>query len=301
MPNDTHETASSQGATLEFVGRPPFAMVPKELVLDSSLSRDARLLYTTLASYAPNPFPGQQALAESMGASDRSIRNWMIELKEAGWVTWKKRGMSQTNLYRLFWERQVTGDENDTDRNEGSAPIRNEGSGLSGTWVPGNKKKITRKQNPPNPPSGGTSPSATKLRSTVAREQLEAMDNFVKAQAAKKPRKRRVKNAVKALDEHQKAIFEEWWRAYPVKKRRADAMRAWANAAEVGVDTAQLTTALDHYLESIAIWESKAQQKFTWHFAAPNFIDGQFLDFVDGPDPDRWSLPEVQKGSMDWG
>ena len=42
------------------------------------------------------------ALAKDMGAGERSVRNYLKELEEAGYLEVKQRGLGKTNLYRLF-------------------------------------------------------------------------------------------------------------------------------------------------------------------------------------------------------
>ena len=117
---------------------------------------------------------------------------------------------------------------------------------------------------------------------------------------AKKPKSlREPKNAVAALNTRQRAVFEEWWNLYPVKKRKGDAMTAWRHALEAGVSTGDLMRGLKHYVESVSLWEQKNAATFGYYFAAPKFIQGQFLDFVDGPDSARWAPPKVDKVEYD--
>ena len=46
-------------------------------------------------------FPGQQKLAEDMGSGERSVRTYLKELEDAGFLEVTQRGLGKTNLYRL--------------------------------------------------------------------------------------------------------------------------------------------------------------------------------------------------------
>lgn len=72
--------------TIENHGRPEFAVVPAELLRDPTISVQAKALYALMATYTGER-PGQNTLAEQAGVSDRTIRNWMNELEEAGWMS----------------------------------------------------------------------------------------------------------------------------------------------------------------------------------------------------------------------
>lgn len=81
-----------------------FTQVPNHILRAKKLSAGAKLTYAMLLSYAWQNdfcFPGQQALGEDMGASERSVRTYLNELVEAGYLEVKQRGLGQTNLYHL--------------------------------------------------------------------------------------------------------------------------------------------------------------------------------------------------------
>ena len=46
-------------------------------------------------------FPGQQKLADDMGSGERSVRTYLKELEDAGFLEVTQRGLGKTNLYRL--------------------------------------------------------------------------------------------------------------------------------------------------------------------------------------------------------
>jgi len=69
------------------------------------LSFGARLVYAVLLSYAwqeESCFPGQGRIAEDLGTSDRSVRTYLSELKERGYVDWKQQGLNKTNVYYIL-------------------------------------------------------------------------------------------------------------------------------------------------------------------------------------------------------
>lgn len=81
-----------------------FTMVPNFILTHAKLSVGAKLTYAMLLKYAwqnNSCFPGQERLAEDMGSSDRSMRSYLKELKELGYLEVKQRGLGRTNLYKL--------------------------------------------------------------------------------------------------------------------------------------------------------------------------------------------------------
>jgi len=69
-----------------------------------NLSRDAKLLYGFLLSYAWQQgrcFPGYAQLCAAMGASPSIVRKYMQELEVVGLLVQKRRGLGKTNLYTL--------------------------------------------------------------------------------------------------------------------------------------------------------------------------------------------------------
>ena len=95
---------------IEIVGADPvtlhgFTQVPNIILTDKTLSVGAKLAYAMLLKYAWSQdacFPGQQTLANDMGAGERSIRTYLKELEDVGFLEVKQRGLGKTNLYRLF-------------------------------------------------------------------------------------------------------------------------------------------------------------------------------------------------------
>ncbi len=81
-----------------------FTQVPNFLLINKELSVGAKLAYAMLLKYAWDAdacFPGQVKLGEDMGAGERSVRTYLKELEDAGFLEVQQRGLGKTNLYRL--------------------------------------------------------------------------------------------------------------------------------------------------------------------------------------------------------
>ena len=86
----------------------PFAQVLLEIIEDASLSAGAFRLYTLLVAYSRGfgvCWLSQHTLAEKLGVSERTVRGWLSELEQSGYLSVEHRrtqaGQQQTNLYRL--------------------------------------------------------------------------------------------------------------------------------------------------------------------------------------------------------
>ena len=94
---------------IEIVGADPatrygFTQVPNFILTNKDLSVGAKLTYAMLLKYAWSDdacFPGQQTLATDLGAGERSVRTYLKELEDAGFLEVTQRGLGKTNLYRL--------------------------------------------------------------------------------------------------------------------------------------------------------------------------------------------------------
>ncbi len=86
------------------VTRHGFTQVPNFILTNKDLTVGAKLAYAMLLKYAwahDYCFPGQQKLADDMGAGERSVRTYLKELETAGFLEVKQQGLGKTNLYRL--------------------------------------------------------------------------------------------------------------------------------------------------------------------------------------------------------
>ncbi len=82
-----------------------FTQLPNYVLRDKKLSFGARLAYAVLLSYAwqeDQCFPGQERMAQDLGTSDRSVRTFLNELKDRGYITWKQQGLNKTNVYYIL-------------------------------------------------------------------------------------------------------------------------------------------------------------------------------------------------------
>lgn len=102
---------------IEIVGADPvtrlgFTQVPNVILKSELISPGAKLCYTMLLHYAWQNdycYPGQERLADDMGAGKRSVIRFMAELERAGYIAVKRRGLGQTNLYQLFLQPSKKG------------------------------------------------------------------------------------------------------------------------------------------------------------------------------------------------
>ena len=94
---------------IEIVGADPvtrygFTQVPNAILTNKDLTVGGKLAYAMLLKYAWSDdecFPGQQRLAVDLGAGERSIRTYLKELEQAGFLEITQRGLGKTNYYRL--------------------------------------------------------------------------------------------------------------------------------------------------------------------------------------------------------
>lgn len=81
-----------------------FTQVPNCVLHHPTLSPGAKVVYALLLSFAwreDHCWPGQRRLAEAAASSERSVRNWLAELRDAKVLTIERRGLTQTNVYWL--------------------------------------------------------------------------------------------------------------------------------------------------------------------------------------------------------
>lgn len=168
--------------------RYPHADFPNALTLDpgitrGALSRDAKVLWALLDTYARDneaAWPGQERLAWDLDVSERTVRRWITELRDHGWLEIRPhliRGRKVGNEYvlivinpaaneRILARRQArpstdrTGVTGPTERPSVTGTDRTGVTGTDRTNVTGPKEKqSTEKQStentPPTPLSEG--------------------------------------------------------------------------------------------------------------------------------------------------
>jgi DNA-binding MarR family transcriptional regulator len=82
--------------------RKGFSQIPNVVTLDRTISSPAYRLYALLVSYAmqaEGSIASQGAIAEDLGCTDRSIRNWLDELEERGLISIHQQGQMRPNVY----------------------------------------------------------------------------------------------------------------------------------------------------------------------------------------------------------
>jgi len=89
-----------------------FTQLPNCILNDPNLSPGAKVVYAKLLSYAwynNRVFPGQEKLAEDIGAGKRTIIRLIAELEKRGYVEVQRRGQGLTNIYVLRHTVKHTG------------------------------------------------------------------------------------------------------------------------------------------------------------------------------------------------
>ncbi len=81
-----------------------FVLLPRTLLHAPGLSRDAKLLYAVLLSYAwqhGSCFPGSERLQADLGCGKNQVTRYMQELERTGLITRRRRGLGKTTVYTL--------------------------------------------------------------------------------------------------------------------------------------------------------------------------------------------------------
>src|SRR5438045_3360250 len=81
-----------------------FTIIPNYVLRARNLSRDAKLLYGILLSYAwqtDSCFPGYDTLMEDMQCGRPQVSKYIKELKEVGLIEVKRRGQGLTSIYTI--------------------------------------------------------------------------------------------------------------------------------------------------------------------------------------------------------
>jgi hypothetical protein len=86
-----------------------FVQTPIIMLRDQRLTAGAKLVYGGLLWYLwrGGAYPGQVVMAEEFGVGERSVRRYLSELKQHGYLTVKRHGLGQPNTYTLLcpWEQ----------------------------------------------------------------------------------------------------------------------------------------------------------------------------------------------------
>lgn len=97
---DGNDTLLVANSTL----RTGFVQLPRSILHAKGLSRDAKLLYAVLLSYAwqdGSCFPGYERLKGDLGCGINQVTRYMRELEDARLISRRKRGQGKTTVYTL--------------------------------------------------------------------------------------------------------------------------------------------------------------------------------------------------------
>lgn len=155
-----------------------FTIVPNALLRLPQLSRDAKLLYIVLSSYAwqsDQCFPGYDRLQADLQCGRAQIAKYLGELKRAGLIRSQRRGPGQTALYTIVDKFQI--ETSSSTQNETSRRAQIETSRsfvLALTAVPErNRKKTQRKKDPEQEGRGIPPELRDKIRRIVTRAERQ--------------------------------------------------------------------------------------------------------------------------------
>ncbi len=84
--------------------RKGFTLIPNAVLRARNVSRDAKLLYGILLSYAwqkGSCFPGYEILMDDMQCAREALAKYIKELKESGLVEVQRRGQGKTSIYTI--------------------------------------------------------------------------------------------------------------------------------------------------------------------------------------------------------
>jgi hypothetical protein len=93
-----------------------FFQCPEEVLKIKGLSWRAKCIYERLLCYARQKevcFPGHARLAVDLGKSVDTIQRGLRELKDFGLITWRRRGLTKTNIYTIVKLSDVPALKND--------------------------------------------------------------------------------------------------------------------------------------------------------------------------------------------
>lgn len=211
-----------------------FAMIPHWILHHRNLTGNAKALYGVLMTYADRDtltaFPSQSTIAALMGVSARHVRTLLSGLESAGAIRRKQRaretsGARASNLYMLAFERPFSTPSNGTENRDIPEAPRNHSSAPPGTAVP----------HPPEPEFLLTRTKELELRELdpllPPTPQSTGIDSVPGATERVSP---------SDIEDD----FAEWYAAYPRKRGKGQALKAY-RAARKKVDAATLLEAIE--------------------------------------------------------
>ena len=90
-----------------------FTQVPNFILKNKKLTVGEKMTFAMFLSYAWNNervFPGQEKLADDIGAGVRSVNRFIKGLEAKGFLTIQRRGLGKTNIYMLrYMVKKISG------------------------------------------------------------------------------------------------------------------------------------------------------------------------------------------------
>ena len=80
-----------------------YCKVPLDVLRDKQLSLEAKAIYSILTSYAwqsDECWPSMGTLSEDAGVRRKTVGKYLKELRDAGYIEWRRRGHTKTNIYQ---------------------------------------------------------------------------------------------------------------------------------------------------------------------------------------------------------
>lgn len=115
IPDWLRESHNNKGAVV-YYDWPHFGQIPQELLRDPKIQPAAKALFGLLHTYSqhknlakkPTTFVSQARLAQDMGLHVNTIGRLLKHLKEKGWLSIIRRGLTESNVYILHGRRRDT-------------------------------------------------------------------------------------------------------------------------------------------------------------------------------------------------
>jgi hypothetical protein len=113
LPDWLRERNDDKGAVV-YYDWSHFGQIPQELLRDPKIQPTAKALFGLLHTYSqhknlakkPTTFVSQDTLAQDMGLHINAIGRLLKHLKEKGWLSVKRRGLTKSNVYILHGRRK---------------------------------------------------------------------------------------------------------------------------------------------------------------------------------------------------
>lgn len=102
--SDIHHEEHQKSATQKNLEYGYYFQCPEAVLQSKLLTFRARCVYEQLLCHAREKetcYPGHETLARALGKSMDTIQRGLRELRDYGLITWKRRGLTKTNLYTI--------------------------------------------------------------------------------------------------------------------------------------------------------------------------------------------------------